>query len=259
MSRASLPVLALCLGLLAGCGPIYVAPSANAPLFGSGGELHGQIQFESLGGVDLHGAFSPFNHVGLQAGVSFLPWFDEDDEDRNRYYYGEVGAGAYIPFGIGRFEVFAGGGYGKSWGKLESDENGTRYYGDGEYGRVYVQADIGLSTKIVDFCLMNRWSWVTMEFFDGSTTQKVQDPFVEEMLVFRVGYDPVKFEMQGGFVWASQPLQHVQVGWIPWHISIGLHIKFDLWGRADDVEEAPPAANDGDDGWKSQNIVSRLW
>jgi len=258
MRSASWLLSVLCLGLLAGCGPIYVAPSANAPLFGSGGELHGQLQYESLSGLDLHGAFSPINHLGLQAGVSFLPWFDEDESNRNRYYYGEVGAGAYFPFGIGRFEIFAGGGYGKSWGKLESDESGTRYYGDGNYGRAYVQADIGLSTKIVDFCLMSRWAWVSFDFYDGTDNRRVQDPFIEEFLVFRVGHDPVKFEMQGGFVWASRPVQYVQVGWIPWHISIGVHVKFDLWGN-DTEEEAPPSDNDSDGGWKSQNIASRLW
>lgn len=259
MRRASWLLFALCLGLLAGCGPVYMAPSANAPLFGSGGELHGQFQWDAISGLDLHGAFSPFKHFGIQAGMSILPWNDEDDRQAKRYY-GELGAGAYVPFGIGRFEFFAGGGYGQARGLMDFQYENERYYSDGEYGRVYVQADIGLSTKIVDFCLMSRYAWVTYDYYDSyeGRDRTTDTGFIEEMVVFRAGYDPVKFEMQVGFIWPAY-IEEIEMYWKFWHVSVGLHVQFDLWGGGDDVEEAPPASNDSDDGWKSQNIVSRLW
>jgi len=259
MRTAALSLVCVSLGLVAGCTPVYMAPAANAPLFGSGGELHGQFQYDAVSGIDLHGAFSPFKHFGIQAGMSFLPWNDEDARESERYY-GELGAGAYIPFGIGRFEVFAGGGYGQALGRMDFDYEGQKYYSDGKYGRIYVQADIGLSTKIIDFCLMSRYAWVTYDFYDPyeARDRTADSGFIEEMIVFRAGYDPVKFEFQAGFIWPAY-LQDIEMAWIPWHVSIGLHVKFDLWGGSDEAEQAPPASNDGDDGWKSQNIVSRLW
>ncbi len=226
--------------LASACSPIYVAPSANAPLFGSGGELHGAAQLESLGGIDLQGAFSPFDHFGIQAGLSMLPEYDDDDH--HRHYYGELGLGGYVPFGIGRFEAFAGAGYGKGWGRLETAADGTKVRGTGTYTRAYLQADIGLSTRVVDFGLMSRYSWVIYDYTDADGFKRtIDDPFIEEFLFFRIGYDPVKFELQTGVLWGAD-YEYQEIAWIPWHVSIGIHVKFDLWGGAG--EEGAPAAAD---------------
>ena len=101
MRRASWLLLALCLGLVAGCTPVYMAPAANAPLFGSGGELHGQFQYDAVSGLDLQAAFSPFKHVGIQAGMSFLPWNDEDAREAERYYGEKSGYREYTQYTTG--------------------------------------------------------------------------------------------------------------------------------------------------------------
>jgi hypothetical protein len=253
-------------GLFAACGPLYSAPAANAPLFGSGGEMHAAGHVGLFGQLDFQGALSPIDHFGLTVALSM---YNRHNDDPHGHYYGDLGLAGYIPFGIGRFEVIAGGGYGRSWGKFpvamsSSDTDKLEFMSN--YFRAYAQADIGLSTRVVDFGFMCRWSWVSWDEItytdDAGTPQQrtPRDGFFEPMLFVRIGWDFIKFELQGGLILPT--VYSLETWWIPFHFSIGLHFRFDLWGdifnEEEPSQEAPKSDQDG--GWQpAPGFTSRLW
>ena len=65
----------------AGCGPLYMAPAAHAPLFSHGGEMHAAGQISDLGQMDGQVALAPMDHLGLVAALSIRPAGDNDNHE----------------------------------------------------------------------------------------------------------------------------------------------------------------------------------
>ena len=155
-----------------------------------------------------------------------------------------MGLGGFLPFGIGRFEGFAGGGFGRAWGDLGSDDTRT----DSTYYRAFAQLDIGLATQVIDFGLMTRIAWVNFQSVTANQPHEGEDLYLEPMLFFRVGWRFIKIELQGGLVYPL--VWNVSTWFIPFHFSIGLHFRFDLWGGGGrGAEDAPAAAESKSEGW----------
>jgi hypothetical protein len=214
-----------------------MAPAAHAPLFSHGGEMHAAGQLSEFGQVDAQVALAPADHLGLVAALSVYPW----DDEGHKHYYGEAGVGGFLPFGIGRFEGFVGGGYGRSWGDLGTAETRT----DSNYYRMFAQFDIGLATRVVDFGLMTRFAWVSFESVSAGQAHGSEDLYLEPMLFLRLGWDFIKIEFQGGLVYPI--LWNVSTWFVPFHFSMGLHFCFDLWGGGGGSADAPAATDN--DGW----------
>jgi hypothetical protein len=96
------------------CAPVYVPNVRNSPLFSKAGEFQGSVQFGN--GLDLQGAVSVTNHIGVMANYSFAERnknnYDPDDELGYHYHkFLEGGLGYYENQGNWCYEIFAG--YGK--------------------------------------------------------------------------------------------------------------------------------------------------
>ena len=96
------------LGLVAGaCTPLYVAPALNAPMMSESGEVQAFGTIEATNGAfDAALALSPVDRLAVTGALSTAPRGD----DKHEHTYGELAAGTYLPFGIGRFEAFLGAG-----------------------------------------------------------------------------------------------------------------------------------------------------
>jgi hypothetical protein len=207
-----------------------VAPGANAPLFSKAGELHvaGHIDMASME-MDCQIAFSPMNRVGLIGGVSLVPRLDTKDKTD---YYGELGVGTFLTFGPGRFEAFAGGGMGRTWGNLGGDGWNS---GRSNYLKLFAQANVGMSAGWFDFGLTLRIASLNFDYLQNGNKPGafyLDAVFIEPIGFVRLGWNMIKFEFQLGRIFPvrNDPL----VNYIPVRASFGLHLSFDIFDRQPD-------------------------
>src|SRR5689334_19457046 len=105
--------LYLILFVLTSCAPVYVPNIRNTPMFTSGGEFQGAIQFGN--GFDAQTALSVTDHIGLMGNFSYADRAGIDDPDHYHYHkFYEGGLGYYTNMEQTFFEIFTG--YGKGEG-----------------------------------------------------------------------------------------------------------------------------------------------
>ena len=255
--RARVPALVL---LACGCVPAYYPPPVNVPLFSDEGE----VSVTAYGGTDGFGAqvaAAPIEHLTLMANTSL-------NTDYFYHYYGDFGAGYFLPFGIGRFEVDAGFGGGTARGNdphcgslarptpcpvgilpgLATERAGT-------YIRGWAQSFVGLSMRIFEGAIGSRVSYVQYKWQPDAFRDSTSDGlYVEPTGVIRVGYEFIKGEYQFGL---SLPVANT-AGRLPpslgWHMTFGVRFVLDFWGEdevhtpwSDDVDDDDDDDDDVDD------------
>lgn len=192
------------LSLLAvGCTPVYIRPPAATPLLEEAGNVH-LAASGGTNGFAAQGAVAATDAFGVLANVSGDPQGD------NRHFYAEGGLGFFVPFGVGRFELYSGMGAGAS--EAFDDSLSTPTSAQGWYLRPYAQANIGLSTDYFDIGAAIRGAYVHYEFarIDGVSVDQSDSAFFFEPTGFmRFGYRGFKFETQIGFTGPDpgRPLQ----------------------------------------------------
>ena len=207
------------------CVPVYLPPVANAPLLGYVGETDVAVQ-GALFGYDLQGAFVPVEHVGIIGTASF-------NAGDAAHANAEVAAGYVTSFGgIGRFNAFAGGGGGKSQGKVTiTVENASiDFIAKGNFVRAFAQADIGIVQRIVDVGLSVKAAYVHYNYTGTSWGQSVTSAnnlFLEPFGFLRLGYEWLKAEFQVGYI---LPTRGEYPGSFPLNMSFGIHAKFNALG-----------------------------
>jgi len=189
--------LILIILIAGGCAPVYVPNARNSPLFRKAGEFQGSLGIGN--GLDIQGAVSITNHIGVMANYSyeernsnensFTGDFDEDEYHYHRFFEG--GLGYFENNGSWCFEVFAG--YGKGEGASYDDYqwNGNQdIIATGKFERFFVQPAFGLNKKMVHVSFIPRISVVDFkEFSDNTTTYKINghpDVFFEPAVAGRV-------------------------------------------------------------------------
>lgn len=219
---------------LAGCTPLYVAPSANAPLFVDAGEVDvgGQI---GSNGLDVHGGVAVTEDLAV-VGAFSSGGVLEDDESHS-HTYGEVGFGKFSKFGTGgRLELFGGFGAGSSRGR----DIGYNEESRGTYLGPFGQFDVGAGNDIFEVAWANRLRYLRYSYdllYDNPADVAISAVFWESTFVGRIGFPNLKFEIQlGGVVPAyhshtdsARPVFSQAAstfGWYPVHLSIGLHGTF---------------------------------
>jgi hypothetical protein len=215
-------LLAFAASLVGGaCVPVYIAPVANVPLLSGRGEFQ-VAAYSGTNGLDLQGAVAVAEHVGIVADISNNRRTDSNDF----HTYGELGAGYFGRIGqLGRVELYGGAGAGES--AAETTWLGETIRAQGMYYRGFGQANIGLTTDIVDvgFCARVAYVGYTFDQRSGDGPTSASELFIEPVGFFRVGYRWVKLGVQAGL---TIPVlgEELTVDTFPLLVTMGLHTRF---------------------------------
>jgi hypothetical protein len=214
---------------------VYVAPAANAPLFGSEGEVTAGAAIGTQG-IDVQAGFAPIEPLGVIAAASFEGKGEDDDSVDHHHVYGEGAVGGFWPFGkAGRFEAFGGLGYGSSGGEtvvfVGGQEVGTS--AAGTFLRPFIQVDFGGAVDHFEGGITLRVLQVRYHY-DESNGEPVDidrvQGFWEPFAFMRAGGKVVKFQLTGGFVFPLDALggssQTAFLDWVPIHLSMGIFLCF---------------------------------
>ena len=175
--------LMLIMLIAAGCAPVYVPNARNSPLFTEAGEFQGSIGIGN--GLDIQGAASITNHIGIMANYSYESRNSNDyylstnpNNDNDEYHYHrffEGGVGYFENQGKWCYEVFAG--YGKGEGANYDSyqwNSGQSAIATGKFDRYFIQPAFGMNKKMFHISFIPRLSIVDFkEFSDDVTTYKI--------------------------------------------------------------------------------------
>ncbi|HNW90266.1 MAG TPA: hypothetical protein PKN48_11425 [Bacteroidales bacterium] len=222
-------IMLLFITSLYSCRILYIPNAVHAPMLSEKNEFNGAVLVGSSG-VDIEAAFSPGKHWGIMVDGSFYDNSMETDNTSNhKHLFGEIGAGYHTKFGgIGRFDVYGGGGLGTS-------STTNHWFGpfggtsEGNYNRFFVQPSVGIGTDYADVNLATRISYLS--FYDiynsNMTFDHTRTFFWEPALTARAGYKWVKFFVQIG---VSVPMDtYFDIQYQPFMFSTGINLNFGKW------------------------------
>lgn len=207
--------------LIVSCHVLYIPTSHNIPLLSNKGE--GQITLASTtGGFGGLTAFGITDNIGVMANGFYLPGEEEVviNNDTTKYNYNiwlaELGLGYYKQLADrGVFEIYAGGGI----GKVPNDFENTIFTGEKvQMNKFFIQPSIGLKSKVVYSGAAIRLSMVNMN--------KQSDFLIEPGVVFRLGYQKIKFYSNLGLSFKANRDKPITWDHIPFMIGIGLEFNF---------------------------------
>jgi len=218
------------------CAPVYVPNARNSPLFKKAGEFQGSMQLGN--GLDLQGAVSVTNHIGLMANYSYADRnstnFDPDDDSGYHHHkFFEGGIGYYENQGAWCYEIFAGYGRGEGASYDEYEWWGAQSQrATGKFERYFIQPAFGLNKKIMHVSFVPRISIV--DFTEFSSDVAVQplnndpDIFIEPAVIGKVNLmdNHIFFVFQAGF---TVPVSSTYFEYRPFQFSTGL--GFRLFGN----------------------------
>ncbi len=236
----------LLLLVVSACSPVYVPNARNSPLFRKAGEFQGAIGFGN--GLDVQGAVSVSNHIGLMTNFSYAnrhsnPYdIDEDNDDYHYHKFFEGGVGYYENQGQWCYEIFAGYGKGEGanydtydwWGS--NSERAT-----GKFERFFIQPAFGLNKKIMHVSFVPRISIVDFkEFSNDVSTFKIDDDpqvFFEPAVIGRVNLANNKlfFHFQTGFSIAAG--SDTFYDYTAFHFSTGIGFRLGSIAKVISTEE----------------------
>lgn len=175
--RFSLIILAAVLAT--SCAPMYVPSMRNTPLFNGQGEFKGGVFLGT--GVDLQGALSLTDNIGVLGSYSFLSENRNDPVDPNQKFkrknqYFEGGLGYYKATRNRRIEVYVGYGSGKGTTTGQYSFLGLgqqEVIVTGKYNRLFIQPSIGTNNRGFNLAFTPRISYVNFhEFQSGPIIEK---------------------------------------------------------------------------------------
>lgn len=191
------------------CASVYVPNAVNVPML----EKAADVQLGAhtgINGFDLQVSAAITDNIAIMANGALLSETSDSTDYRKRKF-GEIGLGYFTNFReIGRFEVFAGYGVGRTYSRDYFTFPGiTTNYLEGSYSRIFVQPSVGIETKVIDFGLAMRVSFVSIYSVKGKEIDINYDEnttYYEPVLFVRIGAPPVKLSLQWGFSRSSDDL-----------------------------------------------------
>jgi len=216
-----------------GCAPAYVPNVLPAPMLEQKGEMVFNVH-TGIAGFDPQFALGITDHVGLLVNGSFRNYTSDSTDNFHQHLFFETGAGYFTPLGkAGRFEVFAGGGYGRL--KAEFDNPLFESFADVNCMRSFVQPTIGFVTDVAELSLSTRFVTVLLKQGD----QTAFAPFVEPAFTLKLGYRQVKGVAQMGL---SLPLrEQLDFLYQPFIFSLGLQVRLNTGLFNSPVNNSPAA------------------
>lgn len=228
------------------CAPVYVPNVRNSPLFTKAGEFQGSMQFGN--GLDLQGAVSVSNHIGVMANYSFAERNKNDytvDDDDNGYHYHkffEGGLGYYENKDNWCYEIFAGYGRGEGASYDQYEWLGLQSaVATGKYERYFLQPAFGLNKKIMHVSFVPRVSLVDFTSFSNDVVAYPvnEDPiiFIEPAVVGKVNLadNHFFFTFQAGFSFPAATTAYFE--YRPFQLSTGIGFRLGGINSVKDSEE----------------------
>ncbi len=197
------------------CAPAYVPNTLNTPLLSNKGEFQLGIN-GGLSGFDPQAAYAITDNIGLMLNGSFRNSTSDSTDNFHKHNFVELGSGYYTKFGsIGRFETFAGYGYGKL--KAYSEAGIFESFADANCNRIFLQPGVGMATQLFDGSFTTRIVLIDLVQNDLHFTEV----FFEPALTFKLGYKYVKGMVQLGL---SLPMnsEGVDFNYYPFIFSFGI-------------------------------------
>jgi len=208
-------LLALILISFSSCTTMYYPNKVNMPLIAEKGDIEislGHSEFDAQPGprkgTELQSAYAFSKHFAGMANLSF----GNTNEGASFYNYDQVegAVGFYTRMGKHwRFNTFLG------YGQLRSSGRTVDYNAEernAHFDKFFLQPGIAFASKYFDISLAIRGFSVKEEStksvdytdYNGLTTRQESTSVQEQMgiepaMTIQVGYDPIKFFMQGGF------------------------------------------------------------
>jgi hypothetical protein len=235
--------------IMTGCAYPHMYHSPNmmsVPMFKQKGEFS-TLLAGSFGSInssfEMEAAASLPGHIGL-GGNLMIGGKDNSGstyEDHARYNYYEGFCGFYSTFHkSGIFEIYAGYGEGNErhtfayndwdWGGGGWIQDGTA---DMKFSGLFIQPDIGIRIKAFEAAFSLRLSRISFREINYYDTEyrllELQDlesnstsVLLEPGFTFRVGHDPIKFQIQGVF---SPNLTYPELMFEKFRVNFGLILR----------------------------------
>lgn len=214
------------------CKPVYIPNVLNMPYMSEQGQVNVGL-YTGTNGFDLQGAYAITDNIAVMANGSYA---DRDASDTSfvndhKHKFGELGAGYFLPFGAGRFELYGGAGGGTS----ESYDNffspSKEVMAKATYSRYFFQTNIGASAKNIEGGLGLRFSFLNFskivsdnqEYTDG-----LSRAYMEPVLNLKIGGEQLKVATQIGFCAPLSPItdstmtEYYHIQHKPFIFNIGL-------------------------------------
>ena len=214
--------------LIYSCAPLYVPNAINAPLMSNKGEIHANLSAGS-NGFDLMTSGAVTDHFAIMANGEYQNRdnVDSNSTDLRQHTFGEVGFGYYTKLNEkARFEVFGGGGYGTAASYMKNA--GVKFRAQGEYYRLFLQPNIGMSSDVFDGAFSMRLGYVRLFNFNKDYADLSLSPstfLIEPAATIRVGYKYVKFFFQVGASFKTDKNFYSET-WNPIFFNLGAHLTF---------------------------------
>jgi len=235
--------------MLSSCASVYSPSIVNAPLFSEEGEVQIQLQ-TGTGGTGLQGAFAIDYNLGFIGNFNYLER-NNIDGDKLKHAIGELGFGYFVPQGHDfKFEIFGGYGYGFGSTRFSGNSSLSNNYDllQGNYHKLFIQADVGIPTDYFDIGLSFRDA--NALYFNGKgvsngnvTYFKENASFLESVLFTRFGYKYVKFTAQMGLSLPLNNAQHISQNYYAFMFNIGVYVAIrDSFKKEKSPPELPPIA-----------------
>ncbi len=212
------------------CAPVYVPNARNTPLFRGAGEFQGSINFGA--GIDLQGAASVSNHIGVMGNYNYVNrnTADANDTDYIKHKFWEGAVGYYENSEKISYEIF--GGYGRGEGTSYGSYSwfgSTKINATGTYQRFFIQPSIGNNKSIFNWIVSTRISYVDFEKFAYDNQVALYDSpvlFLEPAFTGRIhfGQSPIYTQFQTGFSFTTQG--ETVFDYQPFQLSFGIGLRF---------------------------------
>ncbi|MBP5516719.1 MAG: hypothetical protein J6X86_07210 [Bacteroidales bacterium] len=217
---------------------MYHPHNVDIPLLEEKGDLHidasANMTFPLLDGTGLNGTVSwaPFNMVGLQAAGSISD---------NKNYQVQAAAGTFHPFGKSVLECYLGAAAGHSNYDNKSNNNTVSHRVGGPYNILFGQINFGwnhLADDLIDVgvgfkagILNPDWKRETLNNttneWDLDLTHTDPHFLVEPLLMFRIGGEHLKFNINIAYSWLNGwPTENNYINYTRLSVALGMHYKF---------------------------------
>lgn len=208
---------------LSSCKTAYYPTTHNSPMLNNKGEF--QISgILGTGNLELQTAYAITNNIGIMVNGSYfnedreIKIDDEVSEITLTHNLIEAGVGYFTKFGgLGKFEVFAGGGV----GNVPANFREITYVFDGtqtdKMTKFFVQPSVGIGSDFLDFSGGVRISGITMN--------KQLVVFAEPELSIKLGYKNVRFVASMGLSLPVNNIDNLTWNYNPLIIGLGIQIN----------------------------------
>ena len=199
---------------LGSCKARFYTPNRNpVPLYKNAGDAYFDLSSNLLNKADFTAGFAPVKGLGTYIGYHGSTMSTGSDTAEKRIHNGEMlnlGLGYFVSEDISsqfRFEIYGDLGLGRFYNKVS--DVGLNQYFNGNYTRIGIMPNFGYTSSDNHFAFAYSVRMSSIRFSNESISSlsywqddyaryksKASYGMVEQAMLFRVGSDKVKFQLQ---------------------------------------------------------------